>query len=432
MKTEISIMWFRRDLRLEDNHALSKALESGKKVLPIFIFDVDLLNNLKKDDHRVTYIHSELAKMNTVLKDKFESSLAVFYGKPLDVFSKLINQYRLDKVYLNQDYEPQAIQRDDAVKTYLKLQGIPLCSYKDQVIFEKGEVVKDCGNPYIVYTPYMKRWKMTFNRNMPIHEFDCDTPNYLQHQEPFLSLEDIGFTSSKMAMPIINIQQDLINSYGLWRDYPSKPNTSRIGTALRFGTVSIRALMQKAIKSDDKTFMNELIWREFFMQVLWHFPHTNHKCFREKYEQIPWRNDSSEFQKWKDGQTGYPIVDAGMRELNETGYMHNRVRMITASFLCKHLLIDWRKGERYFAEKLFDYELSSNVGNWQWAAGSGVDAAPYFRVFNPELQMKKFDAQGEYIRKWVPEYFGYGYPTPMVDHKTARIRAIETYKMALR
>ncbi|MFT5281060.1 MAG: deoxyribodipyrimidine photo-lyase [Flavobacteriaceae bacterium] len=431
MKKPLSIMWFRRDLRLNDNHALLKALLSKVPVLPIFIFDTDILDTLPKDDHRISYIHKALSNMDAELKKNYNSSLAIFHGKPIDIFAEITKKYDIQDVYINHDYEPYAKKRDVEIERYLETQGVNFQTYKDQVIFEKSEVVKDDQSVYVVYTPYMKRWKANFNPKVNLVEYDCDLQNYTKHDERFLSLTDIGFVDSTIPMPEVNIDQDLLDQYGARRDFPAQLGTSHVGTSLRFGTTSTRRLMNQAITSIDSTFMNELIWREFFMQILWHFPHTANQAFREKYDLIPWRDAPDDLQKWKDGQTGYPIVDAGMRELNTTGYMHNRVRMVVASFLCKHLLIDWREGERYFAEKLFDYELSSNVGNWQWVAGSGVDAAPYFRVFNPETQMKKFDPDGKYVRKWVPEYFGLGYVSEMIEHKAARERALETYKAAL-
>lgn len=431
MKEKISIMWFRRDLRTEDNHALSKSLLGDLPVLPVFIFDTSILAELPIDDHRVSYIHGALTEMNTVLSKNHGSSLAVFHGKPVEIFNELSQKYDIDTIYTNHDYEPYAKKRDTDLSKFFEKNDVEFLTFKDQVIFEKSEVTKDDKKPYVVYTPYMRRWKVNFDPQTHLTEYSCSMENYMVHNEPFLSLADIGFTQSEIPMQQVNISQDLLDEYGARRNFPAQPGTSHVGTALRFGTISVRKLMKQAITSNDSTFMNELIWREFFMQILWHFPHTVNQAFREKYDFVQWRNAPDDLQKWKDGQTGYPMVDAGMRELNTTGYMHNRVRMVVASFLCKHLLIHWKEGERYFAEKLFDYELSSNVGNWQWAAGSGVDAAPYFRVFNPETQMNKFDPDGVYVRKWVPEYFALGYVTPIVEHRYARERALETYKDAL-
>lgn len=432
MKKTLSIFWFRRDLRLEDNHGLHRALSGENPVLPIFIFDMTILEKLPNNDHRVSFIHVQLEKINQQLQEKYNTSLAVFHGKPDKVFEQLIEKYDVQSVFANHDYEPAAKKRDNSIAESLNREDVEFKTFKDQVVFEKSEVVKDDGNPYVVYTPYMKRWRATFNSSQDIQNYKTDIQNYVtNHGEQFLSLSDIGFTKTHIPLPEYDISTNIIGNYSDKRDFPAQNATSHIGTALRFGTISIRRLVEKALQSEDDTFLKELIWREFFMQVMWHFPYSATRAFREKYDFVPWRDAPEDLQKWKGGQTGYPIVDAGMRELNTTGYMHNRVRMVVASFLCKHLLIDWREGERYFAEKLFDYELSSNVGNWQWAAGSGVDAAPYFRVFNPETQMKKFDPNGGYVRKWVPEYFGTGYIPPMVEHKFARERAIERYKTAL-
>ena len=431
-KKKISIFWFRRDLRITDNHALHQALSGDAPVLPIFIFDPSILGTLHSNDHRVEFIHEQISQINQQLKVAYGSGVGVYLGSPREVFTQLMEEYSIDSVYVNHDYEPYATKRDAEIQEVFSAEGIPMKTFKDQVIFEKSEVVKDDNTPYVVYTPYMKRWRAKFSPQEHLVQYDTDIENYVMDTNiPFLSLQDIGFSSSEIPALEPNISSELISNYGQQRDFPAEEGTSFIGTFLRFGTISIRELVKKAILSDDDTYLKELIWREFFMQIIWHFPHTAGHAFREKYDAVPWRDAPDDLQKWKDGQTGYPMVDAGMRELNATGYMHNRVRMVVASFLCKHLLIDWREGERYFAEKLFDYELSSNVGNWQWAAGSGVDAAPYFRVFNPETQMKKFDPKGEYVRKWVPEYFGIGYVSPMVEHKFARERAIETYKTAL-
>jgi len=431
MKDAISIFWFRRDLRLDDNRAFYEALSGDVPVLPIFIFDSEILEKLPSDDHRVSYIHHHLELINTELR-KYGSGISIYHGNPAQILKMILEQYNIQSVYTNHDYEPYAKKRDQEIGTLLSQHDVNFHTFKDQVIFEKDEVVKDDGNPYVVYTPYSKRWLLKFNPSDHLINYTPNLNNCYQSTGlPFLSLEDIGFKQSDIILPIADTSSHVIDNYADRRDFPATPGTSHIGTALRFGTISIRRLVARAIESEDNTYLKELIWREFFMQILWHFPYTQNQAFKEKYDVIPWRNAPDDLQKWKDGQTGYPMVDAGMRELNVTGYMHNRVRMVVASFLCKHLLIDWREGERYFAEKLFDYEMSSNVGNWQWAAGSGVDAAPYFRVFNPETQMKKFDPDNEYIRKWVPEFFGVGYVTPMVEHKFARERAIETYKTAL-
>lgn len=435
MKQKVTVFWFRRDLRLHDNVGLYHALRSGHPVLPIFIFDRNILSKLSYNDPRVGFIHKQLQKMRSELAKNFKSSIAVFYGRPLNVFHDLISQYEIKTVFANHDYEPYAIQRDSEVQKLLDRHSIDFKTFKDQVVFERNEIRKDDGTPYVVYTPYKNRWKETFDSS--IHLVDFDTRSHFgkllpDAQLPNLSLKDIGFAPPKIKVPDFVITPTLINKYEATRNFPARKNgTSRLGPHLRFGTVSVRKIMKRAITENNEVFWNELIWREFFMQIIWGFPHTVNKAFKPKYDQIAWRNNKNEFELWKTGQTGYAMVDAGMRELNATGYMHNRVRMLAASFLCKHLLIDWRWGEAYFAEKLLDYEQASNVGNWQWAAGSGVDAAPYFRIFNPMTQVDKFDKQKEYINKWVPDFQELTYSQKMVDHKMARERCLKAYKAAL-
>ncbi|MDR6968593.1 deoxyribodipyrimidine photo-lyase [Flavobacterium arsenatis] len=427
----MNVFWFRRDLRIDDNKGFFEALSAGKEVLPIFIFDKTILDELPKDDARVNFISDLLVNMNETLKAKGKS-LAVFYGKPAEIFEKLAQENKIEQVYTNHDYEPYARKRDLEMFQIFKKHTIGFKTYKDQVIFEKSEVVKDDNSPYVVFTPYSKKWKQNFNKSL-LDNYNSEDliENITNHSYPFLNLKDIGFEASKIKVAPYDISSDLIDNYEQTRNFPALNKTSMLGTHLRFGTVSIRKMIQKALGSKNETFLNELIWREFFMQILWHFPNTIHKSFREKYDTIVWDNNEILFQKWCEGKTGYPFVDAGMRELNSTGHMHNRVRMIVASFLCKHLLIDWRWGETYFATKLLDYEQSSNVGNWQWAAGSGVDAAPYFRIFNPTEQVKKFDKDLKYIKKWVPELETLNYPEPIVDHKEAREKCLKVYKNAV-
>ncbi len=436
MKDKVILFWFRRDLRLDDNVGFYQALQNDVPVLPLFIFDTEILENLPKTDARVSFIHEQVQKLSNQLSTDYGSGIAQFYDTPDAVFKKLLQDYTIEAVYTNHDYEPYAKKRDSQIKELLAQKDIPFKTFKDQVIFEKEEVVKDDGDPYVVYTPYMRKWKGNFNPSIHLMEYDTLSDLrknlYKTKSLPQLSLEDMGFEESAIKVPDFTVSSELIQKYEDTRDYPAKEKgTSRLGPHLRFGTVSIRKMIKKAIDEKNETFWNELIWREFFMQILWHFPHTVNKAFRPKYDRIEWRNNQVEFEKWKAGETGYPLVDAGMRELNETGYMHNRVRMLVASFLCKHLLIDWRWGEAYFAEKLLDYEMASNVGNWQWAAGSGVDAAPYFRIFNPTTQIKKFDKEKEYINAWVPNLQELSYPEPMVDHKMARERCLKTYKEAV-
>jgi deoxyribodipyrimidine photo-lyase len=426
-----AIFWFRRDLRLEDNHGLFEVLKNYKNVLPIFIFDPEILDKLPKDDARVNFIYEQLKVLNDNLDTN--QKINTYYERPEQVFNQLISEFPIEAVYTNHDYEPYAIARDKAISDLLNLKSIVYKSYKDQVIFERNEVTKDDGLPYKVYTPYSKKWLSAFNEKCIdaypsenllkyISKMDCNL---------WVPLESMGFSSSKLKIAHFKMDTQLIHFYEEKRNTPSVAGTSRLGPHLRFGTVSIRMVVKKALKSSNITFLKELIWREFFMQILWHFPHTVTKSFKPQYEAIPWRNNKEEFEKWCQGNTGYPLVDAGMRELNQTGFMHNRVRMLVGSFLCKHLLIDWRWGEAYFAQKLHDFELSSNVSNWQWVAGCGVDAAPYFRIFNPTTQISKFDKDHLYIKKWVPEYQEFNYIKPIVDHKFARERCLDTYKSAL-
>ena len=422
------VFWFRRDLRLEDNVGLFHALNSGTSVLPIFIFDESILSQLPKDDARVTFIHQQLEKIQQQLST-FGKSLALFHGKPQEVFSKLVSENKIQAVFTNHDYEPYARKRDLELFQLFKEHNIEFKTSKDQVIFEKSEVVKDDGTPYVVYTPYSNKWLDRFNKSQLIsYKSEELLHNIAQHNFPFLSLEDIGFTNSNIKVTPFDISTNLIDNYEATRNFPAQNKTSYLGIYLRFGAVSIRKMVSTAIQSKNNTFLKELIWREFFMQILWHFPHTSNSSFRPKYDAIQWDNNEDLFKKWCEGKTGYPFVDAGMRELNATGHMHNRVRMIVASFLCKHLLIDWRWGETYFATKLLDYEQASNVGNWQWACGSGVDAAPYFRIFNPTEQIKKFDKDLIYIKKWIPELNTPNYPNPIVDHKEAREKCLRVYK----
>lgn len=433
MKDTVNIFWFRRDLRLDDNVGFYNALKSEHPVLPIFIFDEEILKKLPKDDARITFIYETLQKMRTKLEDKNSSSIAMFHGEPAVVYKHLLEKYNIDTVFTNRDYEPYAKERDDKIQQLLNDNNIKFKTFKDQVIFEQNEVTKKDGLPYVVYTPYMKVWKEQFKTHtLDFYYTSSFLKNLIQDKElPNLSLSDIGFTKSNQKIKKHIVTPALIQNYEDTRNFPAQDSTSKLGPHLRFGTVSIRKMIEKAITEKNEIFWQELIWREFFMQILWHFPHTSKKSFKAKYDRIDWRNNEAEFLKWCNGQTGYPLVDAGMRQLNETGFMHNRIRMLVGSFLCKHLLIDWRWGEAYFAEKLHDYEMASNIGNWQWVAGSGVDAAPYFRIFNPTTQIKKFDSDLAYIKKWVPDFQEFTYPKEMVDHKEARERCLATYKEAL-
>lgn len=432
MTTPVIIFWFRRDLRLQDNAGLAQALGSGHRVLPVFIFDTNILADLPKDDARVTFIFDTLQALRAELETKYGSSLALYHGEPLVVFKRILHAYPVAAVYTNEDYEPYARERDDAVNRWLSARSVAFHRFKDHVVFEKKEIVKDDGNPYAVYTPYMRKWRRLLNQAALTTHPSAERLAGLVTCPPFpnVSLADMGFVRSPITVPMHQLSMDRLQRYATDRDFPARFVASGLSPHLRFGTVSIRQIVQQVLNISD-TFCNELIWREFFSQILWHFPHTLHNSFKPRYDHIQWRNDQSEFVRWREGTTGYPLVDAGMRQLNATGLMHNRVRMVTASFLCKHLLIDWRWGEAYFARKLLDYDMASNIGNWQWVAGCGVDAAPYFRIFNPTTQIEKFDKHLEYIQTWVDDWGTFSYPAPMVDHATARERCLRIYRQAV-
>lgn len=425
---ETTLFWFRRDLRLNDNAGLYHALKENPNVIPVFIFDTVILDALSdKKDKRVEFILHSLTLLQEELR-QLKSSLLVLHGDPVDIFKAITPK----AVYTNHDYEPYARKRDDAVSALLQKKNIPFKTFKDQVIFEKDEVIKSDGSPYTVFTPYSKQWKAKLSKyyytGYPVKKYYSSF--HFHKIFPLPSLNDIGFEKTGAVFPQRIVKKSIISQYENTRDFPAVRGTSRLGVHLRFGTISIRQLVQFALRSNE-TWLNELIWREFFSMILYHFPEVEHRAFKPSYERIIWRNHENEFQSWCDGMTGYPLVDAGMRELNATGFIHNRVRMVAASFLTKHLLIDWRWGEAYFAQKLLDYDLASNNGGWQWAAGCGCDAAPYFRIFNPTLQMEKFDGDLKYVRQWIAEYSTAAYPKPIVDHAFARDRAIEVYRKAL-
>lgn len=432
MPPTVNLCWLRRDLRLLDHAALYHALKSDNPVVPVFVFDTNILNDLDdKHDRRVTFIHDVLEDLQEKLS-KLGSTLDVFYGTPQQAFEHFTKEYDVKEVFANIDYEPYAVKRDADIAQKLKAKDIAFHLYKDHVIFDPSEVLKDNGQPYTVFTPYSKKWKSLLNdfylKPYPVEKYFRNFHRQKAKKVP--SLRAIGFQAGFRGFPPLTVKDSLIKNYDKTRDIPGIEGTTHYGVHLRFGTISIRELADRA-NSLNETFLSELIWRDFFQMIIWHFPHVVTLSFRREYDNIPWRNNEKEFQQWCDGQTGYPIVDAGMRELNTTGFMHNRVRMITASFLTKHLLIDWRWGEAYFAKKLLDYDLAANNGNWQWAAGCGCDAAPYFRVFNPTLQTQRFDPDFAYIRKWVPEFEELTYVKPMVVHEQARKRVLEVYKAAL-
>lgn len=423
VKEKVAVFWFRRDLRLEDNKGLSEALNTGLPVLPLFIFDSNIIDELPQNDARITLIYKRLKVIHKELQSH-GSSLVCKKGNPINVWKELLTTYTISKVFCNEDYEPYAINRDRDINELLSSHQIEFFQFKDQVIFAKNDILKNDGKPYTVYTPYKNKWltHLTAEDTRTYNSQQLD--KFLKIEFDFPSIHALEFEISTNDIKPFHLND--LSNYEADRNFPARDNTTYLSPYLRFGLVSIRQLV-RAYKQH-QTFINELIWREFFMQILYHFPNVIHHNFRRKYDGIQWRNNKNEFEKWKNGQTGYPMVDAGIRELNATGYMHNRVRMVVASFLCKHLLIDWRWGEAYFAEKLLDFELSSNNGNWQWAAGTGCDAAPYFRVFNPTEQIKKFDKDLKYIQKWIPELNTLKYPAPMVEHKIARERALKTYK----
>lgn len=432
---QVVLFWFRRDLRLEDNAGLYQALKSHSQVLPLFIFDSDILRKLDDpQDARVSFIYHTVR----ALKEQFcqrGSDLLIRHGKPLEIYKELATRYDIKAIYTNNDYEPSARQRDDAIARWAQKNNIPFHSFKDQCLFEKDEILSDAGKPYTVYTPYKNKVLKTLNE---FYLKSYPTTKYLKsllkvsRPEKALTLKSLGFRPTLLQFPPAKVSPRTLKHYAETRDLPALVHgTTHVGMHLRFGTVSIRKLARLGQKHS-AVWLNELIWRDFFMQILWHFPHVEKNSFRRDYDHIPWRTSAADFRCWAEGKTGYPIVDAGMRQLNATGFMPNRVRMIAASFLCKHLLIYWLEGERYFAQKLLDYDLSANNGNWQWAAGSGCDAAPYFRIFNPETQQKKFDPEHKYIKKWVPEWGTDAYPEPRVDHQEARGRCLAAYHQGLK
>ena len=425
---KVSIFWFRRDLRIEDNHGLFQALSTSEPVLPLFIFDTNILDRLlSKKDGRVEFIHQAI----TLLNEAIGGHLCVKHGNPLAIFKDLMTKWDIVRIYTNHDYERYGLDRDVSISELAQEKGIEFRSFKDQVVFEKDEVLSGAGTPYTVFTPYSRKWKALLAETSLPNFPSSESTNYVSDTFTLPSLADIGFQSSGLLFPQASVADELIRAYAQDRDFPAKPGTSRLSVHLRFGTLSIRSLVRQAIGKSE-VWLNELIWRDFYFNILHHFPHISEKhSFRKEYDRMNWRNNEEEFKAWCEGKTGYPIVDAGMRELNATGFMHNRVRMIVASFLVKHLLIDWRWGEAYFAEKLLDFDFAANNGGWQWASGSGCDAAPYFRVFNPTLQTQKFDQSLAYIKKWVPELQELSYPAPIVNHELARARVLAAYKEAL-
>ncbi len=428
----ITLFWFRRDLRLTDNSGLFEALKNSDNVLPLFIFDTDILSKLESHDLRVPFIHNTVLNLKDELQKK-KSDLLIEHGNTADIFKKLSEKYKIKSIFANHDYEPSAIRRDKDIDDWAKNKNIEFKTFKDHVIFEKNEILTDQQKPYTVFTPYKKKWLASLSKYY-LKSYPVDLYEHhfykLKLSEPVVTLKQMNFKDSNHVYPETEVQTQILKNYAEKRDFPALDQTSKLGLHLRFGTVSPRELAREGKKFSD-VWLSELIWRDFFTQILWHFPHVVNGSFRPQYENIKWRKNESDFDRWKNGQTGYPLVDAGMRELNQTGHMHNRVRMVVASFLCKHLLMHWHQGERYFASKLLDYDLSANNGNWQWAAGTGCDAAPYFRVFNPTTQLEKFDKDLVYTKKWVPEFGTSQYTKEIVEHTFARDRALTEYKKGL-
>lgn len=432
MNKTYTLFWFRRDLRLFDNAGLFNSLKHEANVLPVFIFDTEILKKLPEKDLRVQFIHETVAKLKKELQKK-KCDFLIEHGSPVEVYKKLLDKYPIKAIYTNHDYEPYARTRDEKIAKLCAKNGVEFKTFKDQTIFEKSEIVTDQENPYTVFTPYKNKWLKALSpfylKSYPVEKYEKNFAKVKPTAMP--SLKSLGFKEQDFKFSKSEVSLNTVKNYAKTRDLPALDHgTSHLGLHLRFGTVSIRELTREAKKYSD-VWLSELAWRDFFMQILWHYPHVEKQSFRPQYDKIAWRKNKTEFDLWKNGQTGYPLVDAGMRELNATGYMHNRVRMVTASFLAKHLLHYWYEGERYFAEKLLDYDLAANNGNWQWAASTGCDAAPYFRIFNPASQIERFDPEFEYVKKWVPEFDTAKYVKPVVEHKFARERALAAFKKGL-
>jgi deoxyribodipyrimidine photo-lyase len=427
------LFWHRRDLRIDDNAGLFKALKENDQVQPVFIFDSMILSELPCNDQRVRFIHQEIQSLKKEYQE-LDSDLKVYFGNPIELIPSIAQQHRCSAVYTNRDYEPYALERDKQIFASLEELGISFIGTKDHVIFEKSEVTKDDGLPYTIFTPYARKWKAALTESsLSSSSTSLYRANFARREkiQELISMKELGFEDIQLfPFPAKSFPDSIVKNYHENRDFPMVNGTSRLSLHLRFGTISIRKLARFALERNE-TYLNELIWRDFYQMIIYHYPHSVKNAFKKQYDKIEWEQNEEHFQAWCVGKTGYPLVDAGMRELNETGFMHNRVRMVVASFLTKHLLIDWRRGESYFAEKLIDFELASNIGGWQWAAGCGCDAAPYFRVFNPTAQQEKFDKQKKYIQKWVPEYGTSSYPNPIIDHVFARERVLSRFKKAL-
>ena len=465
-----SLVWLRRDLRLYDHNALFSALKNSKAVYCCFIFDINILENLTiKNDRRIDFIWHALKEIKTELNN-LGSDLIVEVGDPIILIPSLIQKYKCSALFLNKDYEKYAIDRDKKISDTLQLNNIETHRYKDQVIFEEKEILTQNNSPYTVFTPYKNNHlKRIFNEG--ISQFDCDSykVNLAKFKNrPLQSLKEIGFEKSNISsikvplgtkggFTLIEDFKARIKNYNHSRNFPGVKGVSYLSVHNRFGTVSIRHLARIAIENNSEgssTWLNELIWRDFYFQILSNFPHIEEgKAFKLKYNNLKFENNEKLFTAWKNGQTGFPIIDAGMRQLNLTGFMHNRLRMIIACFLVKDLLIDWRWGEKYFSDHLIDYDLSANNGGWQWAASTGCDAQPYFRIFNPLLQSERFDPDGNFIKKYVPELkllnkkeihqpsvffnkspnnfpikLGLDYPFPIVNHAEQKSKIMALFK----
>lgn len=477
-----ALFWFRRDLRDHDNAGLYHALKDAAQVWCVFIFDTEILDALPtRRDRRVEFIHASLVELDASLRER-GGGLIVRHARAREAIPALAQELKVDAVYTNHDYEPAAIARDAEVEDALKTQGMAFRTFKDTVIFEKDEVLTQAGGTFSVFTPYKNAWLKKLEsrgdfywRAYPVAQYAKalarppagDIPSLSAMGFESANIRDIGITPGmRGGAALIKDFAKRIADYKAARDYPAVKGVSYLSVHNRFGTVSIRELVTHARLAQfgkdgggdgAATWLSELVWRDFYFQILWHHPHVERRAFKPDYDAIRWPNDRDLFAAWCEARTGYPIVDAAMRQINQTGYMHNRLRMIVASFLTKDLHIDWRWGEKYFADHLIDFDLAANNGGWQWAASSGCDAQPYFRIFNPVTQSERFDPQGKFIRKYLPELaklpdkyihapwtappleqqaagcvIGRDYPVPVVDHAAARETTLEMYAVVKR
>lgn len=430
----LAIHWFRRDLRLHDNAALFEACAKYDCVVPIYIFDEKFFIDMQRNVASAGVLGEQVLRLQEALQ-KEDCNLRVFQGNPEEVLLQLAKDFDNVAVYFNKDYEPATHQRDMQIQKSLEKAGVEVRTFKDRVLFEESEILNGQKKPYSVFTAY-KKAVLARIKEAPIKRFPSEKKleslRASAHLKLKTSLENAKLDFAQVQLPPANLKPNHLSKYDSERDFPALMAGSNVGLYLNFGALSVREVFQRALESGSEAFASEILWRDFFIQILWHFPKSENASFRPEYDRIEWRKSKKDFQLWTQGQTGYPLVDAGMRELLATGQMHNRVRMVVASFLCKHLLIHWKQGERYFAEKLLDFELASNVGNWQWVAGSGCDAAPYFRIFNPQIQQKKFDPEYRYIKKWIPEWGTKSYPSVMIVHEEARGRCLQAYFKVLK